>query len=316
MLTLETNTENNVESTTGEKPSKRRGLIFFLILSIAANIVLFLLYWQENNRASQVITEKETVLVERDNVKSDLLQLKEDYSTLQTNNKKIQSELDLKKVQIDSLIQEADKHKGDSWYISKLKKETATLRKIMQGYVQTIDSLNTFNKTLLKENVQVRTQFLTEKEKTTSLKKEKEDLEGVISTGSILKASGTKAFGIIVRSGGRKESETKKARKSDKIKVTLTIGENTLAKKGNRLVYLRVVTPDGKELSRAMDDANSFSFNGVRGFFCARQSVDYENAELPVTLYAESVQKFIAGKYLIEVYCDQNLLGQTTLVLE
>jgi hypothetical protein len=291
-------------------------LLIFLLLSVAGNGVLGWLFWTEKNRANTIITEKETIIVERDNVKNDLVQLQTDYGSLKTNNKKIQADLDEKKEQIAGLIEEADKHKGDAYYISKLKKETATLRTIMQGYIHTIDSINTQNKTLLKENIKVRTQYLSETEKANELTKEKEDLQGVINTGSILKASGTKASGVSVRDGGKKESETKKARKSDKIKVTLTIGENSLAKKGNREVYLRVLTPDGKELARALDDANSFSFNGVRGFFCARQTISYDNKEIPVTLYAEDKNKFIPGKYIIEVYCEQNRIGQTAISLE
>jgi hypothetical protein len=299
-----------------EKSGKKRGLLFFLIFSLIGNGVLGWLLWTEKNKAAQIITEKETVIVERDNVKNDLVQLKDDYSNLQTSNKQIQGELDDKKARIDSLIKEADKHKGDAWVIAKLKKETVSLREIMRSYVHTIDSLNGMNKTLLKENVKVRSEFLSEKEKTNSLNREKEDLQNVINTGSILQASGTKAMAIVVRSGGKKESETKKARKADKIKVSLTIAANTIAKKGKREVYLRLITPDGKELSRGYDDANSFSFNGKTGFFCARASIDYQNIETPVNLYAESAQKFLAGKYMIEVYCDQNLMGATSLVLE
>lgn len=299
-----------------KKAKKSLVLLFLLLLSIAGNGVLAWLFHNEQQRANIVVMERETVIVERDNVKNDLVQLQTDFGTLKTNDKKIQADLDEKKEQIAGLIEEADKHKGDAWYISKLKKETETLRKIMQGYIHTIDSVNTQNKTLLKENVKVRTQYLSETEKANELTKEKEDLEGRISTGSILKASGTKASGVSVRDGGKKESETKKARKSDKIKVTLTIGENSLAKKGQREVYLRVLTPDGKELTRALDDANSFSFNGVRGFFCARQSINYDNKEIPVTLYAEDKNKFIPGKYIIEVYCEQNRIGQTAITLE
>jgi len=298
------------------KAGRKRGLLFFLIFSLVGNGVLAWLLWIEKNRTATVITEKETVIVERDNVKNDLVQLKDDYSNLQTSNTQIQSELDEKKSRIDSLIKEADKHKGDAWVISKLKKETVSLREIMRSYVHTIDSLNGMNKTLLKENVHVRSQFLSEKEKSNSLSREKEDLQNVINTGSILQASGTKAIAVIMRSGGKKESETKKARKADKIKVTLTIASNTIAKKGKRNIFLRLITPDGKELSRGYDDANSFSFNGKNGFFCARASIDYQNIETPVSLYAESAQKFLAGKYMIEVYCDQNLLGAATLVLE
>ena len=304
------------EGKNEKKSDKKSLFLTLLIVSVIGNGILFWLYWQERGRANTIITEKQTIIVERENIKSDLEKLKEDYGALETSDKKIQADVEEKKAQIEQLIVEADKHKNDGYYIAKLKKETETLRKIMVGYVHTIDSLNTQNKTLLTENVKVRTQYVSEQEKTTQLAKEKDDLQGVINTGSILRGSGTKAMGVNVRSGGKKESETSRARKADKIKVSLTIGENTIAKKGNREVYLRILTPDGKELARAMDDANSFSFNGVRGFFCARQTINYDNKELPLALYAESKNGFIPGKYIAEVYCEGSQIGQSTFTLE
>lgn len=304
------------EYTQEKKSGKRTILILLLLISFAGNGVLGWMYWQERNRANIVITEKETVIIERENVKADLVQLQADYGELKTTDEKIQTELEEKKAEIAKLIVEADKHKNDAYFISKLKKETETLRKIMQGYVHTIDSLGALNKTLLTENVHVRTQFLSEKEKAAQLSREKEDLQGVVNTASILRANGTKAMGVNIRSGGKKESETKRAHKTDKIKVSLTIGENTIAKKGTRDVFLRILTPDGKELARALDDANSFSFRGVRGFFCARQTINYDNKEVPLALYAENKAGYIPGKYIVEVYCEQALIGQTTLLLE
>ncbi|MBK6522221.1 MAG: hypothetical protein IPG08_07755, partial [Sphingobacteriaceae bacterium] len=50
---------------------------------------------------------------------------------------------------------EAKKHKGDAYFIAKLKKETETLRAIMQHYVVTIDSLNTLNQNLIVEKKNV-----------------------------------------------------------------------------------------------------------------------------------------------------------------
>ena len=60
----------------------------------------------------------------------------------------MQLDIDAKRERIEELIKEAAKHKGDATIISKLKKETQTLRSIMQSYVRTIDSLNTLNQTL------------------------------------------------------------------------------------------------------------------------------------------------------------------------
>lgn len=299
-----------------EKKEKKRLFPILFYSSLALNALLLFLFIKEKNRANQIIVEKQTVVVERDNVKTDLLQLQEDYSLLQTSDKALQGELEEKKAQIAQLIVEAEKHKGDAYYISKLKKEGETLRKIMQGYIHTIDSLNTTNKMLYKENIKVRTDLLSEKEKGSLLVKEKEDLQNVINTGAILKASSFKASGIILKSGGKKEVDTKKARKTDKIKASFTIVENSLAKKGNKDIFMRVITPEGKELARAIDDANSFSFNGSKGFFCARQSINYDNKEMTIALYAEQKVGFVAGKYIIEAYCEGSMLGQAQLILE
>ena len=303
-----------------EKDKRRRILLFviwlLLLISIVGNGVLFWLFSKERKRAQTVIKEKEIVMVEKDHTKDDLLKLQEDFSMIKTNNKKINAELEQKRAEIADLIKEADKHQGDAWYISKLQKQTEGLKNIMKGYIRAIDSLNTSNKFLLKENVKVRTQYLSEKEKTSNLIKEKEDLQVSLNKGGLLKSSGTVAKGVIVRRGGKKESDTKKAKKVDKIKVTTTIIANELAKKGDKDIYMRVVTPDGRELARAIDDANSFAFNGVRGFFCAKETITYENQEMPITLYAVNKAGFLPGKYIIELYCDENLMGQTTLVLE
>lgn len=305
-----------VESKSIKRSNNKSVITVLFYFSLLANAILIWLYWQQKNRTDIVVTEKQTVIIERENIQSDLIQLQSEFSNLQTSDKKIQAELDEKKEQIAQLLIEAEKHKNDAYFISKLKKESETLRKIMQGYVRTIDSLGTLNKTLLTENVKVRTQYLSEQEKSSQLIREKDDLQGVINAGSILRATGTTATGVSIRSGGKRESTTSRARKVDKIKVELTISANSIAKKGTRDVFLRIITPDGKELARALDDANSFSFKGSRGFFCARQSIDYTNNEIPLVLYAENKAGYLPGKYIVEVYCEQSAIGQTTLELD
>jgi hypothetical protein len=56
----------------------------------------------------------------------------------------------------------------------------------MRGYVRTIDSLGTLNKTLIVEKDNVLKELDSEKGKTTTLNKEKEDLKATIQKGSIL----------------------------------------------------------------------------------------------------------------------------------
>ena len=75
-----------------------------------------------------MVVLKEQIIVERDNIMAELLTLKDEYSTLQTNNSAIQEELDAKRIEIEELIEQAKKHQGDKYIIAKLRKESETLR--------------------------------------------------------------------------------------------------------------------------------------------------------------------------------------------
>ncbi len=314
-----TGAENKaVETPENESEEKKsnKTLLMLLIFSGILNVGLFFLYWMEHGNYKEKVVEKFIVVEERDSVKADLVQLQNEYSVLETSDKNLQDTLAAKREQISLLIKEAEKHKGDAYVMAKLKRETETLRAIMKGYIRTIDSLNTANKNLYAENIKTNTKLLSEKEKNEQITKEKEDLQTVINKGSILTANAVHAAGVHYRSGGKKEIETTKARKTEKIKVSFVIGENRIAQKGKRDVFLRVLTPDGKELARSMDDANSFSFNGVRGFFCDRQTLNYENNAANMSMYAVQKSGFPAGKYLIQVFCEGSQIGETALTLE
>ena len=312
-------TESKGPGTSAKESDENKSnktLLILLIFSAILNVGLFGLYWMEHDNYKVQVVEKYIVVEQRDSVKMDLVQLQNEYSVLETSDKSLQDTLTAKREQISLLIKEADKHKGDVYIMAKLKKETETLRTIMKGYIKTIDSLNTSNKNLYAENIKTNTKLLSEKEKNEQITKEKEGLQTVINKGSVLTANAIKAMGVHYRSGGKKEIETTKARKTEKIKVSFVIGENRIAQKGKRDVYLRILTPDGKELARGLDDANSFSFNGARGFFCDRQTVNYDNNAANMNMFAEQKAGFPAGKYIIQVYCEGNQIGETMLTLE
>ena len=159
-----------MEENTQNENKKKSGLLWIIIgLLGVTNIVTIWLYNQEKNKAANEIIVKEQVIVERDNVKGELLQLQKDFETLETSDKGLQADIEAKKAEIAQLIIDAEKHKGDAYVISKLKKESETLRQIMRGYVRTIDSLGTLNKTLIVEKDNVLKALDSEKTKTTGL---------------------------------------------------------------------------------------------------------------------------------------------------
>ena len=305
-----------MENKPEEKKSSNKTVWVLLLLLLLGNGMFAWLWWEERGRANSEIVVKEQIIIERDNVKNELLTLQEEYATLQTTDKAVQEELVQKRAQIAELLEQAEKHKDDAYIISKLKKETETLRKIMKHFVVQIDSLNTLNKTIIAEKDKVSADLVSEKDKTTQLSKDKEELQSTVSIGSLLKAENPTVKGVKFKSGGKKEVETTSASRVERIKVSFVLSENKIAKKGNKPVYVRIVTPDGKELCKSPDESNMFKFNGSKGYFAGKQEVNYKNEEVAVDVFCANPNPFIPGKYLIDISCDDVIIGQTSIVLK
>ena len=300
-----------------EKSSKKRGLLFWIIIGLmTTNGITIWLLVNEKSKVVNTITISEKIRVEKNTVEVDLLNLQKDYQNLQTNDAAMQLDIDAKRARIEVLIKEASRHKGDATIISKLKIEMQTLRSIMQSYVRTIDSLNTLNQTLVAEKKTVLKQLGSEKEKQSVLIKEKDELKSTIAKGSILSCFNISAKAVLYKRGGKKESETNKARKTEKIKVSFSLGENKIAKAGEKTIYVRIMTPDGKELAKSYDDNCRFNFNQSSGYFAGKETLNYANAELMGVTYCEGQGEYVPGNYIIEITCDGVVIGNTSLKLD
>jgi len=304
--------------TEQQENRKKRGVILWIIIAllmITNGVTGWLLFKEKTKVVEQkIVTEK--IIIERDNVKSDLLNLQKDYADLKATDAAMQKDIDEKKARIEELIKEAEKHKGNAYIIAQLRKETETLRAIMKGYVHTIDSLNTLNQNLVAEKKTVLKQLDVEKEKQNVLVKEKEELKSTIAKGSILTCFNINAKAVYFKRGGKKEVETSKAKKMDKIKVTFSLGENKIAKPGEKTVFIRIMTPDGKEMAKSYDDSYKFTFNKNTGYFAGKETLNYANVEITGVTYCEGQGEYVPGNYQIEITCDGVVIGNSTIKLD
>jgi hypothetical protein len=297
--------------TQNEQSSKKRYGIFWILIALLVGTnayTIWLLLKERNKVADQIVVTKE-VIVERDNVKSDLLELQKEYSSLETSDNTLKADIEEKKLKIEALIKEAEKHKGDAYIIAKLRKETETLRSIMKGYVKTIDSLGVLNQSLIAEKNEVIKALDNEKVKGTELKKEKEELKSTIAKGSILSCFNVSAKGVKFKSGGKKEVETNKAKRVEKVKVQFSLSENKIAKAGEKSVFVRIMTPDGKEMAKGYDDNYRFKFDNSSGYYAGKEVINYANTEMTAVTYCEGQGEFVPGNYIIEITCDGVVIG-------
>ncbi|HKL03826.1 MAG TPA: hypothetical protein VJ911_09125, partial [Cryomorphaceae bacterium] len=165
--------------------SKRKYLIIIVILAVLT-VVLGVMQFLNT---TEIQEQEETVSAleyEQLQLQNDLQDMLIQYDTLTVKNDRLNAEIIGQQEQIKEMLKEIAKHKDDAYIIAKLKKEAATLRDIMKGYLATIDSLNTLNIDLQKDN-----QFLVEelsetKTRAQQLESSKKSLEEIVATGSVL----------------------------------------------------------------------------------------------------------------------------------
>lgn len=306
---------------TEEKGNKKLHTIYLTVIALLLGLcaVLFWQYSEQKTLASKTTIQVVQEMKQKEDVKKELQDLQQEYAQLQTSDAELSKKLDEQRAHINELIEQAEKHKNDASIIAALRRETETLRKIMKGYIKQIDSLATLNNDLRVAKQGVENDLSLEKEKGATLLKDKEGLQNRIDRASLLTTLNVKATGVNYSRGGKKESETKKASKSDKIRVTFDVAENKLTKAGPKEMFVRVITPDGRELTKSADNDHMFEFDGAKGFYAAKRSIDYNNAPLSVAIYcpkAKDDDEFIPGKYIIEITADKATIGKTELVLE
>ncbi len=301
-------------SLTPQEPRKNRSnalLLALVVLLLISNVVLLYLWSQKGDQV--VATQQQLVATtsEKENVTKLLEDMLAQYDTLSTENEQLTEQMEGQKKQIEELM---DKVKRGQYDVTKAKKEAETLRRIMQGYIVTIDSLNNVNKELTAENLSTKQELGEVKGQKAALETQSAEQQAVIARASVLRSTVMTAGGIFERSSG-KQVDTQRANKAEQVKCCFTIGENLTAKAGGKTLYMRVISPDGSVLPAA-EAENRFKFNGVEGEFSAKRDIDYQNQPVEVCIFYKANTKMVSGQYIVEVYESGGTVGTTSFTLK
>jgi Tfp pilus assembly protein PilO len=296
------------KSNAYQSPEKKTPVILVLIVIILAIAVAFLgyKYYSESQKLEDTKVEKEIL----EDVKSDLeKQLRDmivEYDSLKTESDSINTLLSKEQDKIRKLlrIQASDAEK-----IKKYKEELETLRKVMRSYIVQIDSLNTRNRMLTEENLQVRQQLSMAETQNVELSKEKEILSTQVKLAKVLSAKG-----ILVEPLTKGDNSTSKAKKIAKIAVGFTVRENAVAEAGRKVIYLRILNPDNIALSNSSGDL--FTFNGEKIVYSAKREIDYDNKDIDVKIYWDKTEELKPGNYTAILYAEGYEIGSAVFTLK
>lgn len=294
------------------KKGQNKAWILIVIL-LAALALLAWLYLSTRSRMGGLLEEKEMQRVEQQRELDSLIM---EHNNIKLEYSAFSDSLTAK----DSIIQanalEIRKLLDTQYEFYKVKKKLDKLRSISQGYLKQIDSLYTVNHELREENQEIRTSYQKEQQRTSTLQKDKEALTEKVSSAAFLKAYKITAAGV--RGDGGKEKETDRARRTEKIKVCFTLGENPLLSAGAKNVYIRISRPDKLILSQGLGDDYSFSYKGEILQYTMRSTVNYQNKAMDVCTYwinRSNKDNLPVGTYVVSVYADDFEIGQSSFEL-
>lgn len=268
-----------------------------MVLLLISNVVMLWMLMQRNKEVDQSTQQVATLTSEKDNVTFLLENMLASYDTLKTENEQITVEMEAQKAQVERLL---DQVKRGNYDLSKARKEAETLRKIMKGYVATIDSLNQVNQALQAENIGLTQELGEVKGQKEAITTKAQELEGKIAKGSVLHTTTINAGALYMRNNG-KQVETDRAKKAEMVKSCFTLGQNSVTTAGDKVLYMRVISPDGKVLPSS-ESNNRFKYNGVEGEFSARREVNYQNQAVDVCIFWTGSEELRTGQYIVEIY--------------
>jgi DNA repair exonuclease SbcCD ATPase subunit len=190
----------------------------------------------------------------------------------------------------------------------KLKSELEELRKLRDEYLEKIDGLMAENKALKEENSNLNTQV-------TDLSQQKNLLEQKVTTASQLKAEYIKVNSFKKRGSG-KYVESVLAKRTNKLEACFTILDNKVASTGDKMIYLRIVAPNGKVLM-GFTKASLKTVDGENIDATASQKIDYNGEKQDMCLSFENEERILeSGTYLVEVYIENTLVHQSNYTLK
>lgn len=273
-----------------------------LLLGGAAWLAYLLHAEREENRAMQELAK-----LDKQEMENEYELFARQYSELkaQINNDSIVAQLTREQLRTQELLRELQRVKTtDAAEITRLKKELATCRAVIRSYVLEIDSLNRLNQNLLEENELVKGQLEETSKQMDSIHADNEDLSQRVAVASQLDA-----VDLRMRLLDKRNRETPRIDKAKNLEVGFSLAKNVTAPNGVRIIYVRIMTPNGTVLT----EGKTFPFENRSLQYSMKKQVEYTGKETPVTMYWNVKEYLGNGNYEVSVFADSVLIGSKSV---
>ncbi len=311
-------TTSNYPNPGGQSPEPNPLKKWVILLGILAGVffatTLYFGFFAKpvlNKEFTKVENNNIELQAELDSLLADHERIKAQYGDLSEQLSEKDSIIMANAAQIEELINTQADYR-------KIKKQLARLQNISQEYVQEMDKLYQENKALKAENLSVKADLEQERQDKETVQKSNEELSAKISGAAIYKAYNIRSAGYTIKNKDVEEP-TDRANRVKRIKTTFILGENSLIEAGPLNVYCRIAIPGtGKVLTPGSSETYSFVHNGQRLQYSTKTVVNYDKQAQNVTMNWDlmSDDKAVKGKYVVQVFTDDQFLGESYFTLK
>lgn len=292
-------------------------------LFFVTTVIFASLYFSKSSDYKEVVALEEKSTQDNQDLVRQLDSLKAEHARIKLEAGALADSLSEKDSLIMAQIAEIEGLMARQADYNQIKRKLDRVQKISKEYVHQMDSLITIQHELERKNEALNTELTQTKEAKATVEQQNTELTNKMNEAAKLTANNIRACCVRKKSNSKPEVETQKARDAERIKTTLTLAKNTLVPAGTYNIYCRISCPgDGHVLCQGKSDAYSFVNGEQRLQYSVKKSVNYVNQAETVTMYwdisAQDQKKFkeMRGTFIVQVFSDNGLLGESRFTLE
>ena len=277
-------------------------------LLLVAGVVYLAVNLHQQKQANEAM--QELAELDKKEMENEYQQFANQYSEMKTqiSNDSIVAQLSAEQERTQQLLAELRRVKTtDAAEIARLKRELATVRKVLRSYVMEIDSLNRLNQNLTAENTQIKGQYAEATRQIEGLNSEKASLSEKVAIAAQLDATGINRV-----AKNKKGKITNSIQKCTALQLNFTITKNVTAGNGNKVVYVRIMSPAGNLLG----GGGSFNYENKTLQSSMQKTIEYGGQETPVTLFWNVTQTLMEGTYNVSIFVDGNMIGSKSFTFK
>lgn len=289
--------------------NKKSLLIIAVSVLVIALIGLTYLLFTEKQSNRELI---EGFALEKEDLENEYTRFAQQYDELKltVSNDSLAVLLEQEQVKTQRLLEELRTVKSsNATEIRRLKKELSSLRKVMIGYINQIDSLNKLTNQQKKVIAEVTQKYNAASRQISNLSEEKKNLDKKVTLAAQLDATG-----IWIDPRNKRDKKAKKAKDVVKFAIGFTIVKNITAETGERTLYVSIYKPNNEVLTK--NAANTFEYENRSLPYSIKKYIEYNGEEQAITVFWNVEEYLSAGTYRVDIFADGTVIGSQRFTLE